>query len=80
MSQGVGMCNGVFKVYLSTLHVNQINNDLKLPSHTSAVLHTLPFVREHWEWTAAFHLGNGRENKLFSSYHRIIECLGWKGN
>lgn len=66
MSQGVGMCNGVFNVYLSTLHVNQINNDLKLLPHTSAVPHSFPFVREHWEWTAASHLGNRRENKLFS--------------
>lgn len=58
------MCNGTLNFYLSTLYVNQISNDLKLPSHTSAVLHALLFVREPWEWTAASHLGNRRETKL----------------
>lgn len=37
MSLGAGMCNGAFNFYLSTLHVNQISNDLKLPSHTLAI-------------------------------------------
>lgn len=58
MSQGAGMCNRAYNIYLSTLHINQISNDLKLPSHTLAVPHVLPFVKEHWEWTAASQLGN----------------------
>lgn len=65
MSQRAGMCNGAFNFYLSTLHINQISNDLKLLSHTSVVPHALPFVLEHLEWTDASHLGNRRENKLF---------------
>lgn len=65
MSQKAGMCKGVFNFYLSTLHVNQINNDLKLLPHTSVVPHALPFVREHLEWADASHLGNRRETKLF---------------
>jgi len=57
------MCNGAFNFYLSTLHVDQISNDLKVLSHTSAVPHALPFVREHWERTAASHLGNKKETR-----------------
>lgn len=66
MSQGAGMCNWAFIFYLSTLHVNQISNDLKFPSHTAAVPCALPFLRERWEWAAASHLGNRRRNQTIS--------------
>lgn len=66
MSLGAGMCNGAFNFYLSTLHVNQISNDLKLPSHTLANPYVLLFVKECWKWTIVTHFGNKRETKLFS--------------
>lgn len=65
MSPGARMCNRAFNFYLSTLHVNQISNDLKLPSHTSAIPYVLLFVRERWKWSIASHFGKRRETKSF---------------
>lgn len=55
MSQGDGMYNWAFVFYLSSLHVNQISNELKFPSHTVAVPCALLFLREPWEWAAPSH-------------------------